>query len=82
MLSVGCQVGRDYRCTILYLVARRYAYSGGSHVGPLSLTPQYRTGGGYARSGIPGFVLLVGVFRRRSQVYVMMCVFSSHLRYI
>jgi len=23
MLSVGCQLGEDYRCTILFLVARR-----------------------------------------------------------
>jgi hypothetical protein len=48
LLTVGCQVGGDYRCNILYLLARRCVHMVGCSVGPLSLKPQCRNSGGSA----------------------------------
>jgi hypothetical protein len=61
---VGCQVGGDYKCNLLYLVARRCVHMVGVLRGTTILKPQCHTGWGrplrfrfiVCQSGIPGFL--------------------------
>jgi len=83
MLSVGCQIGGDYRCTILYLVARRCVPTVGDLRGTTivdaSMSHRWGDMPGVASLGLCGWrVSSVG----DHEVHILLCAFSSHLCYI